>query len=87
VNAAIPLSEQSNAFLDVITDCEVEAQGVVKALQSYSDAKPVAEQSVTQATAYRNSLASLRKLIESAAKSVQDAPECSIKPPSQQCSI
>ena len=86
------MSDQSKAFLNAISDCEEQCQQIREALQRYSDkvAKGVDENCITHAIAWKNGLDSYRRLIEIVTKhgtEPEPAPECSIKPPAQQCSI
>lgn len=86
------MSEQSTAFQDVISDCDEQLQLIREALQRYSDMneKEVDDKCVTHAIAWRNGLNSYLRIIELVTKygsEPEPAPECSIKPPSQQCSI
>jgi len=88
------MSEQSKAFLGAVADCEVKCHEIIAALHTYSDAvkDPANQKALTHATAWKNGLASYLKVIELVTEYGIDpepeAPaECSIKPPTQQCSI
>ena len=59
-----PLSANSRAFVEVLASCDDECQAIRNALQTYSDAKQVTAQDVTQATAFLKSLESMRKLVQ-----------------------
>ena len=59
-----PLSANSRAFAEVLASCDQECQAIRQALETYSDAKQVTGQDVTQATAFLKSLESLRKLVQ-----------------------
>jgi len=65
----LSVSTHSRAFVEVLSSCDVECQALRQALETYSDAKQVTGQDVTQATAFLKSLESLRKLIQAVSHS------------------
>ena len=87
------MSDHSKAFLDAVADCDEQCRKIREALQIYSDKVEggVDQDALTHAIAWRNGLHSYLKIIELVTKHGSepepDAPECSIKPPTQQCSI
>ena len=85
------MADQPKAFLDLVTATTDEAVQLLEQLRIYGDKQlneAITATDLTQATAFKNSVTSLRKLVESVNNSKKEAaPECSIKPPAQQCSI
>ena len=85
------MSDQSKAFLDLVSATTDEGVQLLEQLRIYGDKQldeAITPTDLTQATAFKNSVTSLRKLVESVNNSKKEpAPECSIKPPAQQCSI
>ena len=65
----LPLSANPKAFAELLASCDVECQAIRQALESYSDAKQITAQDVTQANAFLKSLESLRKLVQAVTQS------------------
>ena len=63
------MPEAPKAFLELLSACDAECQKLREALQLFSDAENPTAQDVTQATAFHNSLTSLRKLVQAVSAS------------------
>ena len=91
VDGVTLMSDTSKAFLELVSAATDECSELLEQLRTYSDKQleaAVTPTDLTQATAFKNSVSSLRKLVESVNNSKKEAaPECSIKAPAQQCSI